>query len=226
LQNAEQNAQLVNERVSAGLDSALSLRQAQAEAPQLRRDLAALDEQAALARHALAVLIGAEPDATAQITAHLPAHIQLHAPERIPADLLGHRADVVAARWRVESELQGVREARADFYPNINLSAFAGFEAIGLAQWLQADSRTVGAGPAISLPIFDAGRLRGKLQGRTARADTAIESYNATVLNALREVADQLSSWKMLQTQLQEQMAAMAQVDAAYELALARYRAD
>ena len=224
LQNAEQNAQLVNQRVSAGVDSALALHQAQAEVPQLRRDLAALDEQVALARHALAVLVGAEPDATAQVTAHLPTHIQTQSPERIPAELLGHRADVVAARWRVESDLQGVREARADFYPNINLSAFAGFEAIGMAQWLRADSRTVGAGPAISLPIFDAGRLRGQLQGRTARADTAIESYNATVLNALREVADQLSSWKMLQTQLQEQKAAMRQVDAAYDLALARYR--
>jgi NodT family efflux transporter outer membrane factor (OMF) lipoprotein len=193
--------------------------------PQIRRDLAALDEQIAIARHALAVLIAAEPAATAQLTARLPLNRQTDAPTEIPAELLGHRADVVAARWRVESELQSVHEAKAAFYPNINLTAFVGLEAIGLSQWLTADSRMLGAGPAISLPIFDAGRLRAQLQGRSAQTDVAIESYNATVLNALREVADKLASSQTLQTQLQEQKHTLTQLSAAYELAVARYRA-
>jgi len=224
LQHSEQHEQLINQRVAAGLDNALVQHQSQAAVPQIRRDLAALDEQVAIARHALAVLIGAEPQVTDQLTAHLPLNLQAAVPADIPAELLGHRADVVAARWRVESELQSVHEATAAFYPNINLTAFVGFEAIGLSQWLRADSRTLGAGPAISLPIFDAGRLRAQLQGRTAQMDIAIESYNATVLNALREVADKLASWQALQTQLQAQMSTMTQLNAAYALALARYR--
>jgi NodT family efflux transporter outer membrane factor (OMF) lipoprotein len=225
LEHGEQHEQLVGQRAAAGLDNTLVLRQSQAAVPQIRRDLAALDEQIAIARHALAVLIAAEPAATAQLTARLPLNTQTDAPTVIPAELLGHRADVVAARWRVESELQSVHVAKADFYPNINLTAFVGLEAIGLSQWLTADSRMLGAGPAISLPIFDAGRLRAQLQGRTAQTDVAIESYNATVLNALREVADKLASSQTLQKQLQEQQHTLTQLSAAYELAMARYRA-
>ncbi|BBP04442.1 RND transporter [Sulfuriferula plumbiphila] len=224
LRQREQILELVRQRVAAGLDTTLAQRQAQAEVPQIRRDLAVLDEQAMLARHALAALIGAGPSATDKLLAHLPSVGIPQVPRQIPAELLGHRADVVAARWRVESELQGIREARAAFYPNINLSAFIGFESIGLSKWLSVGSRTFGVGPALSLPIFDAGLLRARLQGHTARADAAIESYNAAVLNAIRDVADQLSSWHALQAQLQEQMAAQAAVSSAYDLALARYQ--
>ncbi|WP_413436457.1 efflux transporter outer membrane subunit [Sulfuriferula sp. GW1] len=224
LRQRKQIQELVSQRVAAGLDATLAQRQAQAEVPQIRRDLAALAEQVALARHGMAALIGAGPDATDRLVAHFPEVARPQIPSQIPAELLGHRADVVAARWRVESELQGIREARAAFYPNINLSAFIGFESIGLSKWLSAGSRTFGAGPALSLPIFDAGHLRAQLRGRTARADAAIESYNTTVLNALRDVADQLSSWHAVQTQLQEQMAARKAVDSAYDMALARYQ--
>lgn len=224
LQQSEHNARLINQRVAAGLDTTLVQRQTQAQTPQIRRDLAALTEQVAISRHALAVLIGAEPGETDQLAARLPSDMLADVPEQLPAELLGHRADVAAARWRVESELQSVREARAAFYPNLNLTAFAGFEAIGLSQWFRTDSRTMGVGPAISLPIFNAGQLRAQLKGRTVQVDAAIETYNATVLNALREVADKLASRQALQTQLQEQKSVMMQLDAACELAKARYQ--
>jgi len=225
LESSEHNAQLIDQRVTAGLDSKLVQRQSEVSVLQIRRDLAALTEQIALSRHALAVLLGEEPGETSQMEARLPPDLQANVPDRLPAELLGHRADVAAARWRVESELQGVQEARADFYPNLNLTAFAGFESITLSRWLNADSRSLGAGPAISLPIFNAGRLRAELKGRTARADAAIETYNETVLNSLREVADKLASWNALQTQLQEQRKVMSQSTAAYDMENARYRA-
>ena len=199
--NSEHHAQLVGQRVAAGLDSRLVQRQSVMQVLQMKRELAALAGQIALSRHAMAVLLGAEPGETDQLDAHLPAGLRADVPDRLPAELLGHRADVVAARWRVESALQGVQEARADFYPNLNLSAFAGFESLTLSQWLKADSRSLGVGPAISLPIFDAGRLRAELKGRASQADAAIETYNQTVLNSLREVADGLASWNALQSQ-------------------------
>ncbi len=225
LQSAEHNAQLVDQRVDAGLDSKLMQRQSVVQVLQMKRDLAALAEQIALSRHAMAVLIGAEPGETAQLEARLPASLQASVPDRIPAELLGHRADVVAARWRVESELKGVQVARADFYPNLNLAAFAGFESITLSQWLNAASRNMGIGPAISLPIFDAGRLRAELKGQSAQADAAIETYNETVLNSLREVADKLASWNALQTQLQEQQNVLSQSTGTYDMENDRYRA-
>jgi NodT family efflux transporter outer membrane factor (OMF) lipoprotein len=225
LQHSEQQESLMAQRVAAGLDNTLTLHQIRALAPQLRRELAAIDEQIALARHALAELVGAEPHELDQLTAVLPNH-RLHAvPDQLPAQLLGHRADVVAARWRVESELQGIKGARADFYPNLNLSAFAGLESIGLSQLLRSDSRTLGTGPALSLPVFDAGRLRAQLKGRTAQADAAIDSYNGAVLNALREVADNLASGRALQVQLAAQQVVTEQLSGASTLARQRYQA-
>ena len=225
LQSGEHQAQLVDQRVDAGLDSKLVQRQSTVQVLQIKRDLAALAEQIDLSRHAMAVLIGTEPDETAQLDARLPANLQASVPERIPAELLGHRADVVAARWRVESELKGVQVARADFYPNLNLTAFAGFESITLSQWLNAGSRNMGIGPAISLPIFNAGRLRAELKGQTAQADAAIETYNETVLNSLREVADKLASWNALQEQLQEQLKVVSQSNGSYDMENARFKA-
>ncbi|MGA8863550.1 MAG: efflux transporter outer membrane subunit [Gallionella sp.] len=225
LQSGEHNAQLVDQRVDAGLDSKLVQRQSVVQVLQIKRDLAALAEQIALSRDAIAILIGAEPGETAQLDARLPAKLQTRVPDRIPAELLGHRADVVAARWRVESELKGVQVARADFYPNLNLTAFAGFESITLSQWLNAASRNMGVGPAISLPIFDAGRLRAELKGQSAQADAAIETYNETVLNSLRDVADKLASWNALQDQLQEQLRVMSQSTGTYDMENARFKA-
>jgi len=225
LQSGEHNAQLIDQRVAAGLDSKLVQRQSVVQVLQTKRDLAALAGQIGLSRHAMAVLIGAEPAETSQLEARLPANLQANVPDRLPAELLGHRADVVAARWRVESELHGVQVARADFYPNLNLTAFAGLDSITLSRWLSADSRSLGVGPAISLPIFNAGRLRAELKGRTTQADAAIETYNETVLNSLREVADKLASWNALQTQLQEQKNVMSQSTGTYDMENARYRA-
>ena len=90
------------------------------------------------------------------------------------------------------------------------------FEA-GSAQW--------GVGPAIRLPIFDAGRLRANLRGKTADLDAAVESYNATVLDAIRDAADQIASAKSIARQQAEQRDAQAAAEAAYQIAVQRYQA-
>jgi NodT family efflux transporter outer membrane factor (OMF) lipoprotein len=225
LAQREHTLQLVQQRVDAGLDSTLAQRQAQAEVPQIRGDLAQLDAQLAVQRHALAALTGAAPSATAALDAQLPHGTPPAPPDQLPAELLGHRADVVAARWRVEAATRDVAATRTTFYPDINLAAFVGFEAIGLSHWLSAGSNIYGVKPAISLPLFDAGRLRAQLEQHTVQRDLAIEQYNARVLAALREVADQLASWRAVQTQIAQQAAVQRALDSAAALAQQRYRA-
>jgi NodT family efflux transporter outer membrane factor (OMF) lipoprotein len=143
----------------------------------------------------------------------------------VPVDLLGRRADIAAARWRVEAALREVQGARAQFYPNINLAAFAGLASIGLDRLLRADSEQYGAGPALHLPIFDAGLLRARLSARTSESDAAVESYNASVLEALHEVADALGSLRSLVLQQAEQARAQDAAESAYGLARQRYQA-
>jgi NodT family efflux transporter outer membrane factor (OMF) lipoprotein len=146
-------------------------------------------------------------------------------PSALPADLLGRRPDIVASRWRVEAAAKDADAARADFYPNINLLLFAGLQAITFTHFLESGSRALGIGPAVHLPIFDGGRLRGNLGAKYADFDAAAEQYNQALADALREVADQVAAWRSIEGQEAEVGAALAAAQAAYDLSLARYRA-
>jgi NodT family efflux transporter outer membrane factor (OMF) lipoprotein len=216
---------LTRQRVAGGLDTAVELRQAEGAVPELRAAIEAIDEQSALSRHLLSVLSGQGPEALNDWTPQLAKVGLVPLPGAIPADLLGRRADISAARWRVEAATNDLQAARAQFYPSINLLAFAGFSSIGLDNLLQAGSRQYGVGPAVRLPIFDAGRLRANYKGKAADVDSVVEAYNAVVLDALREAADALSSVQSVERQQREQASALASAETAYDLAQQRHRA-
>ena len=105
------------------------------------------------------------------------------------------------------------------------MSAFAGFQAIGLDNLLKADNRTYGAGPAISLPLFDSKRLKSEFNTATALQDEAVSAYNDTVLTAVQQVADQLSLVNYSARQLQQARATLVAAEEAYRLAQKRYEA-
>ncbi len=225
LQQRDETLQLIRQRVQVGLDTTVELRQGEGALPESRLQIEQIDEQIALTRHALAALTAQAPDALDGLNAPLRT-VQLAAlPAALPADLLGRRADITAARWRIEAASGDTQAAKAAFYPNINLGAFAGLASLGLDRLLRTGSEQYGAGPAIHLPIFDAGRLRANLRARTADLDAAVESYNAAVIEAVHEAADQIGSLRALARQQAEQSQAQAAIEAAYDLALQRYKA-
>ena len=221
----DQVLSLIRQRVSAGLDTTVELRQGEGQLPETRQQIEAVDEQIALARHSIAALAALPPDACDTLTPHLTAVRAVPVPGVVPADLLGRRADIVAARWRVEAASRDVASARAQFYPNINLTAFAGLSSIGLDRLVRTGSEQYGIGPAIRLPIFDAGRLRANLSGKTADLDAAIDSYNGNVIDAVHDVADQISSARSIERQQRQEAEALASAESAYDVATQRYRA-
>jgi NodT family efflux transporter outer membrane factor (OMF) lipoprotein len=152
---------------------------------------------------------------------HLPERVTL--PSVVPAELVGRRPDVVAQRWRVEAAGHDIAAAKASFYPNINLVASIGKQSLGFEHLGDASTRIFGVGPAISLPIFEGGRLRAGLALQNANYDVAVETYNSTVLTALRDVADQLSSMKWLQTRMEELQQAVSTAQDAADLVRQRY---
>jgi NodT family efflux transporter outer membrane factor (OMF) lipoprotein len=216
---------LIRQRVGAGIDTNVELRQGEGALPETRQQLEAIDEQITLARHALAALTVQPPAALDGLAPRLAAVHTAVLPGALPADLLGRRADISAARWRVEAATQDVAAARAQFYPNVNLTAFVGLSSIGLDRLVRAGSEQWGVGPAIRLPIFDAGRLRANLRGRASDVDVAVETYNGAVLDAVRDVADQLGSLQSIERQRREQVLARSAAESAYDLATQRYRA-
>jgi NodT family efflux transporter outer membrane factor (OMF) lipoprotein len=225
LQQREQVLALVRQRISAGLDTTVDLRQAEGLIAQSKVEVETLAEAIARARHALADLSGQGPQALDALAPTLAAVHSQPLPAGLPADLLGRRADLVAQRWRVEAALREVDVAKAQFYPNMNLMAFVGLSSIGLDRFVNAGSLTYGAGPALHLPIFEGTRLRANLGAKSAEVDAAVDGYNAALLHALREVADEVSSLQSLERQQLAQRDATTAAEAAYALALQRYQA-
>jgi NodT family efflux transporter outer membrane factor (OMF) lipoprotein len=225
LREREQIYALTRERNAAGIDSRLELKQAETALPAARERIVELREATELARHQLAALLGEGPDrglavARPDIGSFAPRPL----PSTLPAELLGRRPDIVAQRWRVEAARKDIDVAKAEFYPNFDLLAFIGFQSIGTAGFLSAASRMMGIGPAVSLPIFEGGRLRANLAGRDADYDIAVERYNQTLADAMRDVVDQVSSARSVEEQRVEERLALATAQEAYDLALLRYR--
>ena len=225
LKQRDETLQLIKQRVQSGLDTNVELRQSEAALPESRQLIEQLDEQIMLTRHALAALTAQAPRALDALVAPLRSLQSIVLPAALPADLLGRRADISAARWRIEAATSDITSAKAQFYPNINLTAFAGLSSIGLNRLIGSGSEQWGVGPALRLPIFDSGRLRANLRGKTADLDAAIESYNTVVLDAVHDAADQIGSLRAIALQQTQQASAQTAMESAHDLAGQRFKA-
>lgn len=217
---------LAQQRAKAGIDSQLPVRQAQGGVAAAAQQVEAAQQQIDMARNALAALLGKGPDAGLAITPPtLLATPSPTVPAVLQSELLGHRPDVVAARWRVEAARQGIRASKAAFYPTVNLSAMVGLASGGLSDLFGAKALLVQGGPAISLPIFDGGGLRNQLARSDADYDLAVADYNQTLVGSLQQVTDALQSARSLDAQIASAKQAQAAVRAAWDLAQTRYKA-
>jgi NodT family efflux transporter outer membrane factor (OMF) lipoprotein len=224
LASRQETYKLVNERVQNGADTQAELQQAAAGVPQAKAELAAIDEQITLTKDALAALIGQGPDAGLAIARPPSAQPKAFGlPANLAADLLGRRPDVTAAKWRAEAASKRIGVAKAQFYPNVNLSALIGVESLGISKLFAAGSQYGNYGAAISLPIFQGGRLVANLHGARADYDEAVASYDATLIEALHQVADAANSQRALGDRLSQSREALAHDEAAYKVARLRY---
>lgn len=210
-------------RLIAGLDTQTDKQQSRLQKAALRSEQAQWQEAIGLTRNQLAALMGQGPDRGQHIARpSLPSDDAVKLPNELPLDLLGRRPDIVAARWRVEAAQGGIESAKAQFYPNVNLIAFVGASSLGLNNLLKSGSRVDGIGPAISMPIFEGGRLRAQLKGKVAAYDGAIASYNQTLTDALHDVADQVQSLRIAEYQIENQRVATQAATESLKLAQQR----
>jgi NodT family efflux transporter outer membrane factor (OMF) lipoprotein len=220
----EETAALVSKRVENGLDTRADLKQAEAGPPTARAQIAALEEQIAQTRDRLAALMGQGPDAGLAISRPVDSAIKAFGlPPALAANLLGRRPDLIAARWRAEAAAKRIGVARAEFYPNVNLAAYVGQQAVFAHLLLRGSSQIGGVEPALTLPIFEGGQLRAQYRGAWADYDDAVATYDATLVQALQEVADAAASERALCTRLSESRAALAANEEAYKIARLRY---
>jgi len=221
----KESASLTAKRVGAGLDNVGSERAAVSRVSAAKAEVTALDQAIALTHNRIAALVGSGPDRGLTIDRPHLAAVRDDLPAQAGIDLVGRRPDIVAARLRVEGAAQRIKVAYADFYPNINLSALVGLQSLGLAKLLASGSEYGNAAAAISLPIFDGGRIAGRYRGARAAYDEAVARYDQTLIAALQEVADALAARSALDTQLAQLRSAQADADEASRLAGLRYQA-
>ncbi|MBX3655371.1 MAG: efflux transporter outer membrane subunit [Ramlibacter sp.] len=183
----------------------------------------ALDRRRATLEHALAVLLGEAASGfalpAAEWSTALPA-----IPPGVPGTVLARRPDVSAAQSALMAAQARVGIARAAWFPNLSLTAAGGYASPELGDLFKWSARAWSVNALLGLPLFDGGRREAGVQGAQARLDEALAAYRGQVLNAFRDVEDQLASLRWLQEQAQAQDQAVASAARATVLSDSRYR--
>ncbi len=215
---------LLQQRFSNGLETRGAVRQAEALSANAEAELLNIDEYIALQKNALAALLGKGPDRGITISRpNVKLQQTFGLPKEAGIGLLGHRPDVTASRWRAESAAKRTGIAKAQFYPDVSISSFIGYQSFGLNNLTKSGNDAGSIGPAIYLPLFTGGRLQGQLTTAQASYEESVANYNATVTQAFHEVADVVTSSKALNGRLQKTQDAVNAAQDAYQIANNRY---
>ncbi|AZD30596.1 efflux transporter outer membrane subunit [Pseudomonas chlororaphis] len=224
LKRTRQMLELSQKRLSSGIDSQYQYQQTESLEASSEASLIDAEKNLQSAKIALAVLLGKGPDRGNEIAR--PKVLQASAvalPSVLPAELLGRRPDLVAARWRVEAASKSIDAGKTNFYPNLNLSAVAGTQALLGDAMFGSASRFFNIAPTVSLPIFDGGRLRADLDARDADYDLAVAQYNKSLVTALGDVSDTISQLRDIGRQIAAQQHATDIAQDSYDTVVQRY---
>ncbi len=184
--------------------------------------LAILDE-VEIDTHLIHALMGEGPDAPLSYDAdfsYIPPKIEI--PQNVSLDLLSRRPDLMAQIWRVEALSCEVGAAKAEFFPNINIAAFAGLASVSWKDLLNMQSKSAGIEPALHLPIFTAGAIRAGVRAKRASFEQAVFAYNDLLLQSAKQVADLLSNLRAIYEQKQLQEAIVKEAYDLYSLSALR----
>lgn len=145
-------------------------------------------------------------------------------PQRIPADLLARRPDLQALLKQVEAARLELGAAKLDYLPNIDLNANIGYQAYGLDRLFESRSQIFGIGPVLSLPIFDGGRIDANALAKEAGRNQVIAQYHETLLQALRQSADGIATFKTAKADLERMLSAQASMQRIHEATQSRMK--
>ncbi|WP_426141013.1 efflux transporter outer membrane subunit [Pseudomonas sp. DWP3-1-2] len=227
LEQQKQLLDLAQRRLRGGIGTHFEVSQAETPLPETHRQIDSLDESIALSRNQLAALAGKGPGAGATLQRPtLSLQTPLKLPSALPAQLLGQRPDVVASRWRVAAQARGIDVAHAGFYPNVDLVGSLGYVATGggMLEFLAGKKFNYSVGPAVSLPIFDGGRLRSELGEAAAGYDVAVAQYNQTLVTALKSISDQLIRRESMDKQQAFASESVASAQKTYDIAMIAFQ--
>ncbi|MGA2155637.1 MAG: efflux transporter outer membrane subunit [Bryobacteraceae bacterium] len=189
--------ELTHNRFAGGIASDLDVAQAEAQLYAAQTQLVDFGVTRAQLEHAIAVLAG-KPPAAVTVAARILTATPPPVPIALPSMLLERRPDIAANERLAAAANEQIGIADAAFFPALTLAATAGFEASRITTWLSWPSRFFSVGPTLAETIFDAGRRRAQVTQNLAAYDAAVAAYRQTVLTALQQVEDSLSTLRVL----------------------------
>jgi NodT family efflux transporter outer membrane factor (OMF) lipoprotein len=223
LDSFQQSLQLTQDRLDGGLASQSDVEQAQTQLEQTRAQLIDLGVQRAQFEHAIAVLVG-EPATNFHIAEKPLAGDPPSIPTGIPSELLQRRPDIAGAERRVASANALIGVAKSAYYPSIVLGASGGVESDMIGQLFSAGSGTWSAGPGVNEVVYDAGRRKAQVDFALAQREQVTALYRQQVLSAFRDVEDQLSALRVLESEATVTGRAVASAKRSTELSTLRYK--
>jgi NodT family efflux transporter outer membrane factor (OMF) lipoprotein len=223
LDSFQQSLQLTQYRLKGGLASDSDVQQAETQLEQTQAQLIDLGVQRAVFEHAIAVLVG-EPATNFHIAEKPLVGDPPGVPTGIPSELLQRRPDIASAERRVASANALIGVAKSAYYPNIVLGASGGVESDQIGQLFKAGSATWSAGPAASEILYDAGRRKAQVDFAVAQREQATALYRQQVLSAFRDVEDQLSALRVLESEATVTGRAVSAAKRSTELSTLRYK--
>ncbi|WP_294269403.1 efflux transporter outer membrane subunit [uncultured Sphingomonas sp.] len=213
-------------RRQAGQASGADLAQAEGLVRQAQADLAQRERELAQATNALTLAVGASlPSDLLPPTPLMEQPIRTALAAGTPSDMLTRRPDIAQAEQELRAANADIGAARAAFFPRVSLTAAFGFASLALDSLFRGANRSWSYSPAISLPIFRGGELRGNLDLARLRTSTAVATYEKAIQTGFREVADGLAAQQTYGKQLTEQRAVVTEVEHRATLTDLAYRA-
>jgi multidrug efflux system outer membrane protein len=171
----------------------------------------------------VSILLGRNPGPIERGTPLVSQTLQTEVPPGLPSSLLERRPDVRAAEQGLVSANANIGQAKAAFYPQVTITGFYGYQSVALSDLFTAPARAWQFGPAVTLPLFTGGRLKGNLKLAEATFQEVVASYQQTVQSAFRDVSDSLIAYQRTQEyRAKQEENTQAHRDAA-EIANVRY---
>jgi len=186
--------------------------------------LIALGVARAQNEHAIAVLVGKNPEDL--VIPHSTAMPTLPAiPVGVPSTLLQRRPDIATAERQMASENAAIGVAVAAYYPTVSLSALDGFTQSPLGGLLHVANYVWSLGGSATETLFDGGERSGEVAAAKAAYQAAVANYRGTVLTAFEDVENDLSGLRILSEQSDTLDAAVRDATHGAEIAFNEYQA-
>lgn len=223
MENYRASLRLTQSLYKAGIDSAEDVSEATTQLETAEAQATDLGISRAQYEHAIAVLIGVPPSQFSIGVKRFRPVIP-PVPLAVPSQLLERRPDIAAAERQVAAANAEIGVARAAYFPQLTLSAAAGFESLTASHWLDWANRFWSLGAAASQTLFDGGERFAETDRAKAAYDQTVAEYRQTVLSAFQAVEDNLVSLRILSREVVQQHRAAASAQTTVRLSLTRYQ--